>query len=82
MANLITLVLVNDSLCDEVVHAWEAVGVPGLTIVESCGIRHDHRGQGTRDDLPIFPSSGRWQAMKSAIASSSVSCPTVLMWMS
>ena len=56
MANLIALVLVNDSLCDEIVAAWEHVGVPGLTILESCGIRHDHHGQGTRDDLPIFPS--------------------------
>ena len=56
MANLIALVLVNDSMCDEIVAAWEHVGVPGLTILESCGIRHDHRGQANRDDLPIFPS--------------------------
>ena len=56
MANLIALVLVNDSLGDEIIAAWEHAGVPGLTILESCGIRHDHHGQGTRDDLPIFPS--------------------------
>ena len=56
MANLIALVLMNESLCDEVVEAWEHAGVPGLTIVESYGMRHAHRGQGGRDDLPIFPS--------------------------
>ncbi|MCU0502339.1 MAG: hypothetical protein MUC51_11335 [Anaerolineae bacterium] len=56
MANLIALVLVDNSLCDEIVAAWEHAGVPGLTILESCGIRHGHHGQAARDDLPIFPS--------------------------
>ncbi len=56
MANLIALVLVNESLCDEVIRAWERAGVPGLTIVESYGMRHVQRRQDVRDDLPIFPS--------------------------
>jgi hypothetical protein len=56
MANLIALVLMNESLCDEIVEAWEQAGVPGLTIVESYGMRHVHRGQAARDDLPFIPS--------------------------
>jgi hypothetical protein len=56
MANLIALVLMNESLCTEVIELWAQAGVPGLTIVESYGMRHVHRGQAARDDLPIFPS--------------------------
>jgi hypothetical protein len=56
MANLITLVLMNESLCNEVIAAWEQAGVPGLTIMEGYGMRHAHHGQAARDDLPIFPS--------------------------
>lgn len=56
MANLIALVLMNESLCEEVVQAWERAGVPGLTIVESYGMRHVLHGQAGRDDMPLFPS--------------------------
>lgn len=56
MPNLIALVLLKESLCDDVVRTWEAAGVPGLSIVESYGLSHVHKGRSARDDLPLIPS--------------------------
>jgi nitrogen regulatory protein PII len=56
MPNLIALVLLKESLCDEVVRACEEAGVPGLSILESYGLSHVQKGRATREDLPLLPS--------------------------
>jgi len=57
MPNLIVLVMSNVEQCHEVIHAWEAAGVNGATILESIGMRQwlDQHAL-HRDDLPLMPS--------------------------
>jgi len=43
-------------LCHDVIHAWEAAGVTGATILDSIGMRHLKQRQAQRDDLPLMPS--------------------------
>jgi hypothetical protein len=54
MAQLVVFVLDNLEQCTPVLDAWEAAGAPGVTILESTGLRR-LRGV-VRDDLPLFPS--------------------------
>ena len=56
MPSLIALVLLKESLCDDVVRVWEEANVPGLSILESYGLEHVRKGRSTRDDLPLIPS--------------------------
>lgn len=56
MPNLIALMLPKESLRYEVVRAWEDAGVPGLSILESYGLKHVYKGRAARDDLPLIPS--------------------------
>ncbi|MGD2207110.1 MAG: hypothetical protein PVH17_10050 [Anaerolineae bacterium] len=54
MAQLVVFVLDNLEQCTPVLDAWEEAGAPGVTILESTGLR---RWRGVmRDDLPLFPS--------------------------
>jgi len=54
MAHLVVFVLDNLDQCPDVLEAWEAAGAPGITILESTGLR---RLRGIlRDDLPLMPS--------------------------
>ncbi len=54
MAHLVVLVLDNVSQFPRVLEAWQQAGVPGVTILESTGLR---RMLGVmRDDLPLIPS--------------------------
>jgi nitrogen regulatory protein PII len=47
----------NVEQCHEVIHAWEAAGVNGATILESIGMRQWLEGHAHhRDDLPLMPS--------------------------
>jgi hypothetical protein len=55
MTYLVVLVLDNPDLCNSVLHAWEDVGVGGITILESTGVNRVRRA-GLRDDLPLMPS--------------------------
>ena len=60
MPNLIVLVMSNVEQCHDVIHAWEAAGVNGATILESIGMRQWLEEHGpTRDDLPLMPSLRR-----------------------
>ena len=43
-------------LCHDVIHAWEAAGVTGATILDSIGMRHLKELHAHRDDLPLIPS--------------------------
>ncbi len=55
MANLLVLVLDDIEKFPEVIEAWEEVGVPGVTILDSVGTRRlQERVQ--RDDMPLIPS--------------------------
>lgn len=54
MADLLVLVLDNLEQCPDVLDAWEAAGVTGVTILESTGL--NRMRQGIRDDYPLLPS--------------------------
>jgi nitrogen regulatory protein PII len=54
MYHMILLVLDNLDQCPAVLDAWEAAGVPGITILESTGLAR--MKSGIRDDLPLMPS--------------------------
>ncbi len=56
MAYLILLVLDNVDDCPIVLDAWEALGVSGVTIVESTGLGRIRAREAMRDDLPLMPS--------------------------
>lgn len=56
MAELIVLVMDDPNKADEIVTAWLAVGVPGVTMLDSAGLGHFIGKRGMRDDLPIIPS--------------------------
>ncbi|NOZ29429.1 MAG: hypothetical protein GXP39_15445 [Chloroflexi bacterium] len=54
MTHLLVFVLDNLEQCSDILDAWEEAGVPGVTILESTGLR---RVRGVvRDDLPLLPS--------------------------
>lgn len=55
MAFLVILVLDDPDLSDMLLDAWEAVGVRGVTILESTGIGRVRRAA-LRDDMPLMPS--------------------------
>jgi nitrogen regulatory protein P-II 1 len=54
VAHLVVFVLDNLEQCSVVLEAWEEAGAPGVTILESTGLRR-LRGA-MRDDLPLVPS--------------------------
>lgn len=58
MAELVVLVLDDPDKTDEVLYAWLAVGVSGVTILDSTGLGHQLAQRGMRDDLPLMPSLG------------------------
>ncbi len=55
MANLIVLVLDEPEKFSSIIQAWERIGVPGVTRLESIGSRQ-LRAEASRDDLPLIPS--------------------------
>jgi len=54
--HFILLVLNNPKLLDEIINAWEAVGVSGITIIPSTGMARMREKGAWRDDLPLIPS--------------------------
>ena len=54
MPNVIFVVLPDLETCQDMLRAWQAIGVPTGTILDSMGL-HELKQQG-RDDLPLFPS--------------------------
>ena len=58
------IIAVVDELekCSSIMDAWEAVGVVGITILESTGLGRIRKGVNIRDDLPLMPSlRSLWQ---------------------
>jgi nitrogen regulatory protein PII len=55
MTHLVVLIVDDPENCGEVLEAWEAIGVTGVTILESSGLGR-LRKVGLRDDLPLMPS--------------------------
>lgn len=55
MANMLVLVLDEPEKFSAIIRAWESIGVPGVTMLDSVGSRQ-LRAQARRDDLPLIPS--------------------------
>ena len=54
--NYLVVLIVNDiDDCSDILDAWEAAGILGVTILASTGIGHIRRA-GLRDDIPLMPS--------------------------
>lgn len=51
----ILFVLHDAEKCDALLDAWEEVGIRGATVMHSTGLGR-MRGEGWRDDMPLFPS--------------------------
>ena len=57
MYSMLVLVLDDPDRSQDILDAWEAAGVIGVTILESSGLGRVRRA-GMRDDLPLIPSLG------------------------
>ncbi len=55
MAYLVVFVVDDPGECTSILESWEAVGVTGVTILESTGLGRLKRA-GLRDDIPLMPS--------------------------
>ena len=55
MKCMVFLVLQNSTLLEEIIAAWENLGVSGITILPSLGMTHARKGKGFREDMPLFP---------------------------
>jgi hypothetical protein len=56
MPELIMLVLDDPDKTGDVLTAWLAVGVSGITLLDSTGLAHHLDKLGPRADVPLFPS--------------------------
>ncbi|MBN1305181.1 MAG: hypothetical protein JXA13_12165 [Anaerolineales bacterium] len=52
----VLFVLHNPDLLEDLLAAWEEIGVQGVTILPSTGLGRIRQRGGPRDDLPIMPS--------------------------
>jgi len=55
MYYMVLLIVNNLDSCPDVLDAWEAAEVPGITILESTGLGNI-RQAAIRDDIPLMPS--------------------------
>lgn len=55
MTQLVILIANDPEDCMPILEAWEALGVSGVTILESSGLGRI-REAGIRDDIPLMPS--------------------------
>jgi nitrogen regulatory protein PII len=55
MSYLVVLIVNDIDDCPDILDAWEAAGVLGITIFASTGLGRVRRA-GLRDDLPLMPS--------------------------
>jgi len=58
MYHMVLLILDNMDQCPSILDAWDALGVGGITILESTGLGR-MRKLGIRDDIPLMPSLSR-----------------------
>ncbi len=56
MDRMVMLVMERFGKTTEVMEAWQAAGVSGITVWESRGRGRMHADAGLRDDFPIIPS--------------------------
>jgi hypothetical protein len=56
LSELVVLVLNDPDKTDDILTAWLAVGISGVTILDSSGLSHQVSQHNLRDDLPLFPS--------------------------
>ena len=56
MAYLMIVVVDDIDQCPELFDAYEAIGITGMTILESTGLGRIRNALGYRDDLPLMPS--------------------------
>ena len=55
MSFLVVLIVDNPDNCPDVLDAWDAIGITGITILESTGMGRLKKAL-LRDDLPLMPS--------------------------
>ena len=55
MSYLVVMIVNNPDDCPKILAAWEQIGVPGITILESVGLGH-LKHSGFWDDIPLMPS--------------------------
>lgn len=53
---LITFVLHNPDLLEELIEVWDTSGADGVTVIFSSGMGRLRQNQGIRDDIPLIPS--------------------------
>jgi hypothetical protein len=53
---MVMVVMSDIQKCQDVLDAWEKLGVTGVTILESIGLRKIQEMRAQRDDVPLFPS--------------------------
>jgi nitrogen regulatory protein PII len=53
---MILFVLHDPDLLEDVLTAWEQIGVKGVTVFPSTGLGRIRQRAGARDDLPMIPS--------------------------
>jgi nitrogen regulatory protein PII len=58
MYQMVLLIVSNSEQCPDVLDAWEATGVGGVTILDSTGLGKV-RQAAIRDDVPLMPSLAR-----------------------
>jgi len=56
MPSIVVAVLPSLEKSQDVLNAWEAFGVTGVTILESIGLHKLRQLRAQRDDVPLFPS--------------------------
>ncbi len=56
MPSMVVAVLPSLEKSQDVLNAWEAFGVTGVTILESIGLHKLRQLRAQRDDVPLFPS--------------------------
>jgi nitrogen regulatory protein PII len=55
MYQMVILIVNNPDDCPAILEAWEALGLSGITILESSGLGSMRRA-GMQDDFPLMPS--------------------------
>ena len=53
---MVLLVLNDPDYLDEILAAWESVGVGGITVLPSTGLGRIRQHEGLRDDIPLMPT--------------------------
>lgn len=56
MKYMVIAVIDELAKCPNVLDAWEAAGIRGITILESTGLGRVRQTDSMRDDLPLMPS--------------------------